>query len=168
MTTSRVLFEGPTDKRRPIRVYVDRVDEAPAELLPDVEVAELGAPDGAALFDFVRHLHAHVLAVHADLHFVHYVGDGFHRIGHVAVAKFLLRRNQAHALLEEFSLRDGCVGEISEDTGAHVDDDVLHLGVLVDVAHHLLELGPLCDGLRGLAGLDKLARNRRLELAHLP
>nr|WP_045251865.1 hypothetical protein [Microbacterium azadirachtae] len=114
VSSGGVLLEGPGYERRTFVVHIYGVDEASAELLADVEIAELGTSDGAALLDLVRHLDLDVLAVHADLDFVHDVGDGFHGVCHVALAEFFLGRDQAHALLEELALRDRGVGEVSE------------------------------------------------------
>nr|WP_298868509.1 hypothetical protein [uncultured Microbacterium sp.] len=111
------------------------------------------------------HLHLDVLAIHADLDFVHNVGDGFHGVRHVALTEFLLGRDQPDAFSEQLALDDCRVSEVSEDTRPHIDDDVLHLRVLVDVAQHLLELGALGDGRCGLPRLDELAGDGD---AHLP
>nr|WP_241992147.1 hypothetical protein [Cryobacterium lyxosi] len=158
-----VLLESPRNELAAFRVDVDGVDKASAEILANVEVAELGPADGAALLDLVRHLDFDVLAVHSDLDFVHDVGDSFHCVRHVPVAKFLLGGHQPHTFLEEFALRDRRIGEVTEDARAHVDHDVLHLGVFVEVAQHLLELGAFRDGLRGLTRLDELAHHCCLE-----
>ncbi|MEZ5111183.1 MAG: hypothetical protein R2732_06770 [Microbacteriaceae bacterium] len=164
---SGVLFERPRDERGTLRIDIDRIDEATAVVLPDVQIAKLGAADRPALFDLVRHLDLDVLAVHTDLDFVHDVGDGFHGVGHVALSELLLGGDQADALLQELSLRDGGVGEVSEHAAAHVDDDVLNFRVLIDVAQELLELRTLRDGLGRLARLDELFRDGHAQLANL-
>ncbi|ODT21934.1 MAG: hypothetical protein ABS64_13520 [Microbacterium sp. SCN 69-37] len=92
-----VLLEGPDDEWCADGVDVDRVDEASVEVLAHVEVAELGSPDASASFDLVGHLDADVLAAHADLEFIDDVGDGFHRVAHVAVAEVLLGRDELDA-----------------------------------------------------------------------
>ncbi len=162
-----VLLEGPRHQRCAVVVNVDGVDQSPIEVLADVDVAELRASDRATLLDLVRHLDLDVLPVHADLDFIHDVGDGFHGIGHVALTKFLLGGDKAHASFEEFALSDGSVGEVSEHATAHVDHDELHLRMFFDVSEELSELGAFGDGLRGLARLDEFLRDCDAQLAHL-
>nr|WP_154096465.1 hypothetical protein [Microbacterium testaceum] len=118
------------------------------------------------MLDFVGHLHLDILAAHADLDFVHDVGDGLHGIGHVSLAEFFFRRDEAYALLEQFTLGDRCIGEVAEDARAHVDDDVLHLRVFVDIAQKSLELGPLRNRLGRLARLNEFMRDGGSQLSH--
>nr|WP_141897014.1 hypothetical protein [Microbacterium agarici] len=99
--------------------------------------------------------------------FIHDVGDGFHGIGHVAFSELFLGRDETDALREQLALDDGCIGEVAEHAGAHVDDDVLHLWVLVDEAKHLLELGAFGNRLGRLAWLDELSAGGDAHLAHL-
>ncbi|MDX2375643.1 hypothetical protein M4I32_02375 [Microbacterium sp. LRZ72] len=167
VSTGRVLLESPRYERPSFGVDIDRVDEATAEVLSDVEVPQLRSADRAALLNLVSHLHLDVLTVHADLDFVHDVGDGFHRVGHVAVAELFLRRDQPNTLLQEFAFGDRRICEVSKHARAHVDDDVLHFGVIVEVAQHLPELGALGDRLRGLPGFNELAGNCGVEVSYL-
>nr|WP_278102288.1 hypothetical protein [Microbacterium proteolyticum] len=86
-----VLLEREPNERSSFFVKADRVDETPVELLPIIDVSELGAPDRPAVDRLVAHLLSDVLPALTDLDFVHDVGDGFHGVGHVALAEILLR-----------------------------------------------------------------------------
>ncbi|MDY0827793.1 hypothetical protein SK224_01500 [Microbacterium sp. BG28] len=137
-------------------VDADRVDEAPVEVLAIVDVAELGATDGAAVLRLVEQLLLNVLTALADLNFVHDVRDGFHGLCHVAVAEVFLRGDELDAHASEDALRDRRVTGIPEGTRAHVNHDVRHLRVFLDVAQKLSEHRTLADRLRRVAWLQKL------------
>ncbi|MFZ1300960.1 MAG: hypothetical protein WAQ27_00025 [Candidatus Microsaccharimonas sp.] len=115
----------------------------------------------------MRHLDLDVLAAHANLDFIHDVGDGLHGVGHVPLAEFFFRRDEADTLLEQFSLRDRRIREVSEDARSHVNHDVPHVRMLIDVAQQSLELWSLRDRLGRLARFDELVRHRGSELPHL-
>nr|WP_244630816.1 MULTISPECIES: hypothetical protein [unclassified Microbacterium] len=100
-----------------------------------------------------------VLSALADLDFVHDVGDGLHCVCHVAVAELFLGGDELDAHPGEDAFGDGGVGLVSEDAGAHVDDDVPHFGVLFDVAQKLAEHGSFGDGLCRVARLEELFRD---------
>nr|WP_043534115.1 hypothetical protein [Actinomyces polynesiensis] len=159
--TGGVLLECPADQRRADGIDVDGVDEASIEVLAGVEVAELGAADRPAPFDLVSHLDLDVFPAHADLEFVDDVGDRLHRVAHIPVAEVLFGRDQLDPLIAQAAFDDGRVEVVAEDAGAHVDDDVLHVGGSVDEAQQLLELWTLLDRLRRLPGFDELAQHRR-------
>jgi hypothetical protein len=83
----------------------------------------------------------------ANLDLVHDVRDGFHGVGHVAVAELFLGGDELDAHRGEDAFGDGGVGLVAEDARAHVDHDVPHVGVLFDVAQQFSEDGPLRDRL---------------------
>nr|WP_314454988.1 hypothetical protein [uncultured Microbacterium sp.] len=141
----RVLLECPLDERCSDRIHVDGVDESAVEVFADVEVAEFGAADGAAVLGFVQQLVLDVLAALADLDFVHDVGDGFHGVCHVSVAELFLGGDELDAHPGEDAFGDGGVGLVAEDARAHVDDDVAHFRVFLDVAEEFAEDGAFGD-----------------------
>nr|WP_259123162.1 hypothetical protein [Leucobacter aridicollis] len=101
--------------------------------------------------------------------FIHDVSDCLHGIRHVALSEFLLRRDETHALLEKLPLGDRRIREVSKHARSHVDHDELHLGMLIQVAQQLFELGSFVNRLRRLAWLDKFSTYRCakfLDLAH--
>ena len=146
-------------------LFVDRdgVVQAPVVLGACVEVAKLGAGDGAAVERLVPELGLDVLAVAARLHLVEDVDDALHGISDVALAKVLLGGQQLDPLLGQTPLGDGSVGVVAEGPGPHVDDDVGDLGVLVEVREQLLEDRTLFDGLCRGARLDELLLHARVD-----
>ncbi|MCS5735051.1 hypothetical protein N1032_15000 [Herbiconiux sp. CPCC 203386] len=128
-----VLFECPCDQWSSMLVHFNGVDEVAVEVLPSVEVADLGASDAAALSDLVCHLDGDVLPTLTDLDLVHDVGNGFHRVAHIAITELLFGGDKANTFCEQFALCDGCIGEVAEHPRAHIDDDVADFGVLVYV-----------------------------------
>nr|WP_292893075.1 hypothetical protein [Microbacterium sp.] len=157
----RVLLEGPPDERSPLGVDVDGVHQAPVEVPAHVEVADLGPASGPAAHRLVEHLLLDVLAALPDLDFIHDVCDGLHGVGHVALPEVLFSRDELHAHARQNALGNRSVGEIAEGSGAHVDDDVADLWMLLDVPQHLPEYGALADRLRRVAGLHELRGDRR-------
>jgi hypothetical protein len=95
-----VRLERERDEWSAFWISLDGVDEASAEVLANIQVADLGNSDRAALLHLVRHLHLDVFAVHSDLDFVHDVGDGFHSVRHVTLAELFLRGDESDALGE--------------------------------------------------------------------
>ncbi|HEX4401715.1 MAG TPA: hypothetical protein VHZ98_10340 [Galbitalea sp.] len=164
--TAGVCLERPLDQRSACWVDGDRVDKPSVEILSVIQVAEFGAPDGAAVFGLVAHLHLDVLSALTDLDFIHDVGNGFHGVGHVALTEFLFGRDQPYSLFKQRAFGDRGVGEVPEDTRAHVDDDVADLGVLVDVAQHLPEDRAFGNGLRRSARFYELFGDNGFQRPH--
>nr|WP_235560579.1 hypothetical protein [Microbacterium sp. Leaf179] len=151
-----VLLERPPDEGCPRLVDTDRVDEAPVEVPAVIDVAELGAPDGATVLRLVEQLLLNVLSTLTDLNLVHDVRDRFHGFGHVAVAEVFLGGDELHAHAGEDSLGDRRIPRVAEGARAHVNHDVADLGVLFDVLEQFAEHGALGNRLRRVPGLDEL------------
>nr|WP_240043913.1 hypothetical protein [Plantibacter flavus] len=162
-----VLLEGPRHKGCSLAVDLDGVDQVAVEVLPSVEVAELGPAHAAALGYLVSHLDGDVFTALAHLHLVHDVGDGFHSVAHVAVAELLLRRDETDSLSEQLSLGDGGIGEVTEEARAHVDDDVCGVGVFLDLLKETAEFRTFGDGLGRLTRLHELCDDGGAELDRL-
>jgi len=88
------------------------------------------------------------LLISSPLHLVHDVGDGFHRVGHVALAKLFLGGDELDVHAGQDALRDSGIGLVPEDARSHVDDDVANLRVFLDVVKQFAEHRALGDGLR--------------------
>ncbi|RQM31877.1 hypothetical protein TN91_23615 [Rhodococcus ruber] len=112
--TGGVELEGLQDEWRSAFIKRNGVDQVTLKLLPDIEVAQLGAGDGAAVKRLVAHLDPDVLAAELVLDLVHDVGDGFHGFGVGAFAEVLAGREQPDAELVEVALGDGGVHEVAE------------------------------------------------------
>nr|WP_246281932.1 hypothetical protein [Fodinicola acaciae] len=99
---------------RPLRVKHDRIDLATVDEYALVAVADLGVTDRAAVACLIGHLDLDVLTRHADLQPVEHVGDGFHSLGHDAVAKAFLGRNELHVKLVERNFGVAGVNVVAE------------------------------------------------------
>ncbi|HSV67553.1 MAG TPA: hypothetical protein VLJ59_16820 [Mycobacteriales bacterium] len=149
-------LEGHGDVLFALRVGDDGVDAAAVDLYPAVEVAELGFAEGAAIFGLVGHFDGDVLAVAPDLDLVHDVGDGFHGVGPDALAEVFTGGDELDAHLGQLPLGDGGVGEVAERSGAHVDEHIFYLRVLLEVLEQLPEDLAFGDALGAGAWLDEL------------
>ncbi|KZE43282.1 hypothetical protein AVW09_00635 [Microbacterium sp. T32] len=128
------MLERPADQRGASFVDADGVHESTIEVFAIVEIAELGAADRTAVLRLVEQLLLDVLPALADLDLVHDVGDGFHGLCHVSVAKIFLGRDEFDSHTGQDAFRDRGVASVSEGAGAHVDHDVGNLRVFLDVA----------------------------------
>ncbi|MGC4190479.1 MAG: hypothetical protein QM589_04495 [Thermomicrobiales bacterium] len=158
-----ITVEGPGHEWSSLRIHGDPVDEVAIDLLADVEVADAGATGGAPIHRLVEHLGADILPTLADLHLIHDVGDRFHRVSHVAFAELLFGRDQLDVHAGQDALGDRRISLIAKHPGTHIDDDVAHLGMLLDVAEQLPEDGTLGDRLGRVPRFDELLGDGSLE-----
>nr|WP_228818676.1 hypothetical protein [Nocardia transvalensis] len=156
VVAGRVEFPRLDHQGSAFLVDLDGVDLASFDEDAGIDVAEFGAPAGAAVHRLVQHLDTDVLAGQLVLSVVEDVGDGGHHLGVDALAEILSGRDQFDAHHVELPCGHRGVDVVAERPRTRVHDDVLDLRVLLQEGHHLLKLAPLLDRLSRDARLDEL------------
>ncbi|KQR82859.1 hypothetical protein ASF98_02335 [Arthrobacter sp. Leaf337] len=119
----------------------------PVDIFSNVEVAQFGSADRAAVDGLITHLDLDVFAAELVLYLVHDVGDGFHGFGIGAFAEVFPSGQKPDAKLIEVSFGYGSVNEVTERTRSGIDDHVVDIAVVLQVVQHRLEDGTLFNSL---------------------
>ncbi|MDO3645652.1 hypothetical protein Q3A91_01595 [Nocardia mangyaensis] len=154
-----IQLEGHADQRCAVRVDRDRVDLFAFVVHACVDVADPGDAQGSAVECLGAHLLLDVQALQRVHQVVHHVEHALHRHGMRSLAEVLLGADEADTHLVELGFDDGGVEPVAKCAGAHVDDDVAHLGVLSQVLEQIPEHRPLVDGLGRVTRFDELGRD---------
>jgi hypothetical protein len=174
VVTSCVQLERQTDERSALWVDGDGADLAALGLGDaDVEVAEFGHADRAAVADLLAHLVADVGTTRLRLVLVDGVDDLLDHDGLRVLTHVEDGRDDASADLLQVALDHASVDRVPEHSVEVVDDDVVDVLLLLDPSDHLLERGPLVDAGGGAPRLDELTHDvgvqgLRLALARFP
>ncbi|MDO3109838.1 hypothetical protein P5V39_18840 [Mycobacteroides abscessus subsp. abscessus] len=142
-----------------VGVEADSVDELPVEFGSDVQVADLGQRYGATGTSFAAHLGLNVQALQRVLEAIHDVDHAFHGNGGCPFTEILFGRNKPDIQFGELALHERGIEVVTEGPRAHVDNDVPHGRVLMQVAQQLLEDRPLIHRLGGVTGFDEFTSN---------
>ncbi|MCR6484045.1 hypothetical protein M8542_14570 [Amycolatopsis sp. OK19-0408] len=168
VVTGRVQLECQSDERGALRIDGYRADLAALGLrFTDVQVAEPGDADGAAVFDLLAHLVADVRAAGFGLVLVDGVQDGLHHGALRAFAHVENGGDNPGTDPLQVPLGDARVNAVSEDSVEVVDDDVVDVFLRLHPGDHLLKGWSFVDAGGGATRLDELADNVRVKLCSL-
>nr|WP_302408527.1 hypothetical protein [Mycobacteroides abscessus] len=148
-----------TQQGSTIGVQPDSVHELALEFSSDIQIADLGQRYGAPGTSFAAHLGLHIQTLQRVLEAVHDVDHAFHGDCGSTFTEILFGRNQSDTDFGELALHQRGVEVVPEGPRAHVDDDVSHVRVLMQIAQQLLEDRPLIHRLAGMAWFDELTIN---------
>ncbi|HEX7661632.1 MAG TPA: hypothetical protein VF444_19335 [Pseudonocardiaceae bacterium] len=131
--------------------------------LADIQVAELGLADAAAVLDFLAHFVLDVGPAGLGLVLVDGVDDGLHQGSLRAFAHVEHGGNDPSSVLLQVTLDHAGVDGIPKDSVEVIDDDVVDVSLGFDPSDHVSEPGSSVDARGTLSWLDEFVDNVGVE-----
>ncbi|NQE69693.1 hypothetical protein NG2371_04160 [Nocardia gamkensis] len=153
---TRVQLEDFLDERRALFINIDGVDLLAFVLDTHINITESGLPESAAVDGLMTHLGGDVETLQGILQAVHDVEHAFHCYCMRSFTEVFFGGDEPDTNLLQLNLQDGRIEVVAEGAGAHIDDQIVNIWMLLQILHNLPDDRALVDRFTGVARLDEL------------